>query len=142
MENCFQNTNCFSWIKLILVLIHFKYCYYNTPSLERPCLLCCAYQVLPLPTETSHQRNLYHVFHRFPYFFLLYSTSRHYYWMYQTICQAEPIKLIINLYLNLLSTYQKAKSPRAASLSKLDTAFNKNSIFNAKCACVKFFTKW
>ena len=127
--------NCFSQIRLISVIIHFKYCYYNTPSLERPCHFCCAYQILPLPTETSHQRNLHHVLHRFSYFFLLHSTLRHYYWIYQTICRAEPIKLIINLYLNLLSTYQKAKSPRAACLSKLDTTFNKNSIF----LCTKIF---
>ena len=49
-----------------------------------------------------------------------------------------PIKFIINLYLNLLSTYQEAESPRTAFLSKLDNTVNKNSIFNTKCA--KFST--
>ena len=65
--------------------------------------------------------------------------------MYQTICQAESIKFIINLYLNLLSTYQKAQSPRAAPLSKLGNTFNKNSISvqsvlnslqNGKCSLI------
>ena len=140
MENCFQNMICFSWIKLISVLIHFKYCYYNIPLLEFPCLLFHLWQVLPLPNEASHQRNLHHLLHRFPYFCLPHSTSRHNYWMCQTICQAKPIKFFINLYLNLLSTYQKAESPRAASLSKLQNTFNKSFIFNTKCA--KLFTKW
>ena len=131
---------CFSWIKLISVLIHFKYCYYNIPLLELPCLLFHLCQVLPLPNEAPHQRNLHHLFHRFPYLCLPHSTSRHNYWMCQTTCQAKPIKFFINLYLNLLSTYQKAESPRAASLSNLHNTFNKSSIFNTKCA--KLFTKW
>ena len=38
LENCFHNMNCFSQIKLISVLIHFKYCYYNILSLQLPCL--------------------------------------------------------------------------------------------------------
>ena len=36
--NCFQNMKHFSWIKLILVLFHLKYCYYNTPPQELHCL--------------------------------------------------------------------------------------------------------
>ena len=104
-ENCFKNMNCFSWIKLIPILFHFNYCYHNITSLELPRLPYHLCQISPLPTETPHQRNLHHVLHWFPYFFLPHSTSRHNYWMYQTICQTEPIKFIINLYLNLLSTY-------------------------------------
>ena len=101
LENCFQNINCFSWIKLI---------------------------------------------HRFPYFVLPHSTTCHNYWMYQTIWQPKPIKLIIKLYLNhntLLvkhTTYQKAESLRFTSHSKLDNAVNNNSIFNTKCT--EFSTKW
>ena len=38
------------------------------------------------------------------------------------------------------TTYQKAESLRAASLSKLDNMVNKNSIFNTKYA--EFSTKW
>ena len=65
--------------------------------------------------------------------------------MYQTICQAKPIKFIIKLYRNhntLLikhATYQKTESSRAASLSKLDNMVNNNSIFNTNYA--EFFTK-
>ena len=49
MGNRFQNINCISWIKLIPVLIHLKYWYYNSPYLELPCLP-------------------HHVLHRFLYF--------------------------------------------------------------------------
>ena len=38
LENCFQNMNCFSWIKLIPVLIHLKYSYYDSSYLELLCL--------------------------------------------------------------------------------------------------------
>ena len=34
LENCFQNMNCFSWIKLIFVPIHLKYWCYNSAHLE------------------------------------------------------------------------------------------------------------
>ena len=46
-ENCFQNLNSFSWIKLIAVLIHPKYWYYNSPYLEFPCLHYYLCQMLP-----------------------------------------------------------------------------------------------
>ena len=39
-KNYFQNGNCFSWIKLIPVLIHLKYWYCNSPNLELPYLPC------------------------------------------------------------------------------------------------------
>ena len=52
LEHCFQNMNCFSWIKLISVLIYFKYCNYNIPSLELPCLPWHLCQISPWPPET------------------------------------------------------------------------------------------
>ena len=38
LEICFQNMNCFYWIKLIPVPIYLKYWYYDFPYLELPCL--------------------------------------------------------------------------------------------------------
>ena len=115
LENCFQSMNYFFWIKVISVLIHFKYCYYNIPSLNLPCLPCHPCQISPWPTETPLQVSPHHALHSFS-------------------------KYIINLYLNLLSTFQKSESPRASFLSKLDNTVNKNSIFNTKCD--KFSAKW
>ena len=57
-------------------------------------------------------------------------------WMYQTWCQAKPIKFIIKLYINhntlLAKHHQKVESLRATSLSKLDITFNNmlNSLQN------------
>ena len=56
--------------------------------------------ISPWPTKTPLQRNPQCVLHRFPYFFLPHSTTRNNYWIYQTICQAKPIKFIIKLYTN------------------------------------------
>ena len=46
LENCFENMNCFSWIKLIPALIHLKHWYPYLPRsipraslLPSPCLL-------------------------------------------------------------------------------------------------------
>ena len=50
----------FIWIKLISVLIYFKYCCYKIPSLELPCLLCHLDQISSWPTEASLQRNTHH----------------------------------------------------------------------------------
>ena len=120
LESCFQNMNCFSWIKVIAVLIDFNYCNYNTPSLKFPCFPCHACQISPCPTETPLQRSP-HVLHRFSEF-------------------------IINLYIKLLSTFQKAESfffsknfSRASSVSKLDNTIKQHSIFNTKCT--KFSAK-
>ena len=52
LKNCFENINCFPWIKLIPALIHLKYWYYNSSWLELPCLPHHLCQILPLPTET------------------------------------------------------------------------------------------
>ena len=98
LENYFQNLNCFSWIKLIPVLIHLKYWYNNFPYLELPCLPHHHCQVLPQPTRTPLQHNPYHVLHRFPCFFLLHSTKYHYRcWIYQIRCRAKPITFNIKL---------------------------------------------
>ena len=57
-------------------------------------------------------------------------------WMYQTWCQAKPIKFIIKLYINhntfLAKHHQIVESLRATSLSKLDITFNNmlNSLQN------------
>ena len=48
----FQNMSCFSWIKLIPVLIHLKYWYWNTPSLDLPCLSHHICEISPWPIET------------------------------------------------------------------------------------------
>ena len=90
--------SCFHWFKLISVLIHLKYLYYNTLSLELSCLSRHPSRISPWPTEIPLQLNLYHVLHQFPYLFLPSSITRHSYWIYQTICQDKPIKFIIKLY--------------------------------------------
>ena len=71
-------------------------------------------------------------------FFLPHSTTRHNYWIYQTICQAKPSKFIIKLYTNqniLLvkhGTYKNVERLRATSLSKSDNTVHNNPIFNTK----------
>ena len=47
MENYFQNKNCFYWIKLIPVLIHLKYWYYNSSYLQLPYLPHHLCKILP-----------------------------------------------------------------------------------------------
>ena len=66
LENCFENMNLFSWINLISVLIHFKYWYYNIPSLELPSLPCHLCQISPWLIETPLQQNPDHVLDCFP----------------------------------------------------------------------------
>ena len=70
LEDCLQNMNCFSWIKLVLILIHFKYGYYNMPFQEFPCLPCHLFQTSLWPTEIPLQRNPHHALHWFPFFVL------------------------------------------------------------------------
>ena len=65
------------------------------------------------------------------------TTGHHKDWIYQTICQAKPIKFFIKLYtdhntlLVKLPAYQKTESFRAASLSKLDNTVNNNAMLNS-----------
>ena len=66
LENCFQNMNCFSWTKLIPILIHLKYWYYNSTHLELHCLFHHLFEILPLPTETPLQYITYHFPITFP----------------------------------------------------------------------------
>ena len=136
--------NCFSQIKLILVLIHLKYRYYNTPSLylPRPPHHFCL--ILPQKTEASLQKSSSCSF-VVPYLVLPYSTKHYNQWLYKSIFQDRPSKSIITLYKNHITLgqrhiHQKAESIRAASLSKLDNIVNNNSIFNTKCC--EFSTKW
>ena len=70
MEICFQNVNCFPWIKLISVLIHPKYRYYNTPSLELPFLPRHLCQISPWLTETLLQHNPHQCFSSVSLFYL------------------------------------------------------------------------
>ena len=146
LQNCFQNMNWFSWIKLIPVLIRLKYWYYDSTYLELPCLPHRLYKSLPWPSENPRQCNPHHVLHRFPYFVLPHSTTRRRkYWIYLTIWLAKRIKFTIKLYAdhNTLwvkhANHQKAESLRAASLSNLDNTVNNNSIFNTNYT--EFFTK-
>ena len=132
-------------IKLISFLNYIKCWYYNTPSVQLPCLPRHLSQISPWPIETLIQRNPHPVLHQFPCFFLPHSITRHNYWIYQTIWQTKPIKFMIKLYTNhntflvKHATYQKVESLRAASLSKLDNMVTSNSIFNTKCP--EFSTK-
>ena len=48
LENFFQNMTCFLWIKLISYLIHLKYWYYNTPSLQLPASLAISVIFFPV----------------------------------------------------------------------------------------------
>ena len=120
LENCFQSRNYFFWIKVISVLIHFKYCYYNIPSLKLPCLPRHPCQISPQPTETSLQGSPHHALHLFS-------------------------KFIINLYLNLLSTFKNSESPRASFFQSQTTLSTKtlpsiqsviNSLQNGRCSLI------
>ena len=141
LENCFQNVNCFSWIKLIPVVLYLKYWCYNSPYLQLACLPHHLCQMFHFTNWNPLQHNPHHVFHRFLYFVLTnWTTSHHKYWIYQTISKANPINFIIKLYKdhNVLwvkhATHKKAESLRAASLLKFDNMVNSDSIFNAKYA--------
>ena len=96
--------------------------------------------------QTFLQHNTHHVLHRFRYFVLPQASTRHYkYWIYQTICQAKPIKFIIKLctdHYNLWDNTLPIKNCvcKSCSLSKLDSTVNNNSIFNTKYA--DFSAKW
>ena len=65
--------------------------------------------------------------------------------MYQSICQAKPVKFIVKLYTDNNNlrlkhiTHQKAEPLKAASFSKLDNTAS-NSFFNTKYS--EFSTKW
>ena len=132
--------------QLFSVLINLKYWYYNNPPLQLPRLPCHLCWISPWPTETPLQRNHHLVLHQFSFFFLPHSTTRHNYWIYQTIYQTTLLKFVIKLYRNhntLLvkqTTCQKAESLRGDSLWKLNSTVNNKFIFNTKWS--EFSTKW
>ena len=147
LQNCFQNIKRVSCIKLISVLIHLKYSYYNTPFLELPISRTISDKLHPGQLKILFNTILIIfciVFPVLPYTTNL--TTRYKYCIYQTICQAKPLKFIIKLcadHRNLWvkhTTHKKAESLRAASLSNLDKIVNSNSIFNTKFD--EFSTKW
>ena len=135
LENCFLNLNCFPWIKLISVELR----------TSLPLSLSLSHFTLANWIPSSAQSSSCAISH-FLYFILPYLNTRHNYWVYQTICQAKSIKFTIkidaNHYILLIKhvTIQQAEPLRAASLSKLYSTENHNSIFNTKCA--EFSTKW
>ena len=61
LENCFQNMNCFPWIKLISVLIYLKYYYCN--NLELPCLFRYLCQISPSSTEKPLFNTIFVMFY-------------------------------------------------------------------------------
>ena len=105
LENCFQNMNCFYWIKLIPVLIYLQFWYYNFPQLELPCFPHHPCHISPYPTETSLQHNPHHVFYRFPYLGLPHLTTRHHkYWINKTY--AKPTQWnFLSSYIQILIPY-------------------------------------
>ena len=125
LENYFQKIPCFSWIKLISVLL-----YFNTPSWKLPCLSRPLYQISQWPTEIFLQHIPLHVLHWFSYFVLPYATTHRINWIYKTKCQS--INLLSNyIQINTLTvkhaTYQKSKPLRAAFRSNLGNTVNKSS---------------
>ena len=134
MENCFQNMNCFSWIKLIPTLIHLKYLYSSCLNLALPSLTISV-KFYPNQLKPSFNTIFIMFFIEFPILFNSIwpraTTSIGY-----TKPYAKPIKLYTdhNTLLVKQATHKKTQSFRAASLSKLDNTFNNNSIFNTKYA--------
>ena len=129
-ENCFRNMNCFfldqanSSFDPSQILI-----YYDFPYPELPLLSHHLCQVLPDQ-----------VLYWFPHFVLPHLTTCHHkYWIYQIICQVEPIKFIIKPYTDCSTlqvkqcTHQKAESLRAASFIFTTTcAYNHSYNFHQK----------
>ena len=101
----FKIWTVFFWIKLISVLIHLRYLYYNTSSLELSCLPCHLCRTSPWRNETPLQRSPYQVLHQCPYLFIHSSTTRHNNWICQTICQDKPINFIIKLINFIIKLY-------------------------------------
>ena len=123
-RNCVQNMNCFSWIKLIPVLIHLIYWYYDSPFLELVSLPISV-KFYPRQFQPLFNTILIMFFTGFPILSYPHSTTHHHnYRICQTIWQAKLIKFIIKLYSdnNTLwvkhATQLKAESLRIASLSR------------------------
>ena len=138
--------NCFSWIKLIHVLMHLKYLYCNSSYLELPFLLhllgkIYLSQLKPSSAQYSSCSSSVFLFCSAPF-----GHKHHRYWIYQTMCKANPTKFITKLYTGHNTfwvehtTHQNVESLRPTFLSKLDNIVNNNSIVNTKDA--EFSTKW
>ena len=89
-------------------------------------------------TETSLQLSPHHVLCWFLYFVRPHSATRHHkYWIYQTICQAKPIKFIIKTIYRSQYFMGQTRCPskslviKSRFLSKLDKTF---STFNMVAA--------
>ena len=67
-KSFFQNMSCFSRIKLIPVLIHLKYLYWNTLSLDLPCLSHHICGISPWSIETLFNTIFIMLFITFPIF--------------------------------------------------------------------------
>ena len=145
LENFFRSMNYFSWIKLILFLIHLKCWYYNSQYAELPYL---SHHLCPIffSQLNALQHTSYRVLHRFQYFVPPHSTTSHHkYWIYQIIYKSKLIKLVIKLYVDHdtlwveQGIHQKAESLRTASPSSLDNMVNNSSNLISKYA--EFSTK-
>ena len=115
LENYFQNMTCFSWIKLISVLICLKYWYYNTLFLELPCFPCPFCQISPWPAEIPSSS----VFLFCP--ILCHHAQQKINWIYQTKCQAKSIRFIIKLYTN---KYLFGETRYVSKISVFKTCFS------------------
>ena len=70
--------------------------------------------------QTFLQHNTHHVLHRFRYFVLPQASTRHHkYWIYQTICQAKPIKFIIKLCTDDYNLWDNTLPIKKLSLQEL-----------------------
>ena len=70
--------------------------------------------------QTFLQHNTHHVLHRFRYFVLPQASTRHHkYWIYQTICQAKPIKFIIKLCTDHYNLWDNTLPIKKLSLQEL-----------------------
>ena len=68
LVNCFKNRNSFSWIKLASSLLHLKYWYYKTPTLEFPCLPLHIFQISPGQLKPFFNTTLIMFFIGFSFF--------------------------------------------------------------------------
>ena len=109
-------------IKLISFLNYIKCWYYNTPSVQLPCLPRHLSQISPWPIETLIQRNPHPVLRQFPCLFLPHSTTHHNYWIYQTIWQAKFViqydKPSLSIYIQYKMSWILYKVVGALSLSQ------------------------
>ena len=110
LENCFQNMNCYSWTKLIPVLVHLRYWYYSSPYLEFSCLSHHFCQIYPSQLKLLSNTILITFFIGFPILSypirLQAPTSIGYITPYANLCQSNvllsDIDVIISFESNML----------------------------------------